>query len=46
MVGDMTKNFNHLRKACHTHHPVDDVRGDAETLLVMWDGMGMKIRLS
>jgi DNA polymerase III epsilon subunit-like protein len=46
LVGDMTKNFKHLRKTRHTHHPVDDARGNAEALLEMMDGMELKIRLS
>lgn len=46
LVGDMTKNFKHLRKTRHTHHPVDDAMGNAEAMLVMRDEMGLKIRLS
>lgn len=42
LVGDTSKNFKHLRK---THHPVDDARGNAEALLAMRHGMGLKIRL-
>jgi hypothetical protein len=45
LVGDMTKNFKHLRKTRHTHHPVDDAKGNAEALLAMRDEMGLKIRL-
>jgi len=33
LVQDTTKNFKHLRKTEHTHHPVDDARGNAEALL-------------
>jgi hypothetical protein len=29
---DMSKNFAHLRKTKHTHHPVDDAKGNAEAL--------------
>jgi hypothetical protein len=42
MVKDMSQNFKHLRKTRHTHHPVDDARGNAEALLAM-KGMGLKI---
>ncbi len=44
MVKDMYQNFKHLRKTRHTHHPVDDARGNAEALLTM-KGMGLKIGL-
>jgi DNA polymerase III alpha subunit (gram-positive type) len=39
---DMFVNFKHLRKTKHTHHPVDDARGNAEALLQMQE-MGLKI---
>lgn len=42
-VQDMRKNFKHLRKTKHTHHPVDDARGNAEALLHMKDEMGLQI---
>jgi hypothetical protein len=45
LVGAMTKNFKHLRKTRHTHHPVDDAKGNAEALLAMRDEMGLSIRL-
>ena len=45
LVGDMTKNFKHLRKTRHTHHPVDDAKGNAEALLAMRDELGLSIRL-
>ena len=45
LVSDMTKNFKHLRKTRHTHHPVDDAKGNAEAMLAMRDEMGLKIRL-
>lgn len=44
MVKDMSKNFKHLRKTAHTHHPVDDARENAEALLAM-KAMGLKIAL-
>jgi len=42
-VKDMRKNFKHLRKTKHTHHPVDDAKGNAEALLSMIE-MGFKIK--
>jgi len=45
MVQDTFKNFKHLRKTRHTHHPVDDAKGNAEALLTMKAKMGLKIRL-
>jgi len=44
LVGDTFKNFKHLRKTAHTHHPVDDARGNAEALLHMKREMGLKIK--
>ncbi|MGI9457500.1 MAG: 3'-5' exonuclease [Aeoliella sp.] len=41
---DTFENFKHLRKTKHTHHPVDDARGNAEALLQMKE-MGLKISL-
>jgi hypothetical protein len=32
-VGDVFKNFKHLRKTTHSHHPVDDAKGNAEAML-------------
>lgn len=43
LVGDMFQNFKHLRKTKHTHHPVDDAKGNAEALLHMKKEMGLKI---
>lgn len=45
LVKDDFKNFKHLRKTAHTHHPVDDARGNAEALLQMKDNLGLKIKL-
>jgi hypothetical protein len=45
MQRDMFVSFKHLRKTRHTHHPVDDARGNAEALLQMKD-MGLKISLA
>lgn len=44
MQQDTFQNFKHLRKTKHTHHPVDDAKGNAEALLQMKE-MGLKIRL-
>jgi hypothetical protein len=44
MVKDTFQNFKHLRKTAHTHHPVDDAKGNAEALLEM-KRMGLKISL-
>lgn len=43
LAKDVFVNFKHLRKTKHTHHPVDDARGNAEALLAMKDRMGLKI---
>ncbi|MEP7317824.1 MAG: exonuclease [Panacibacter sp.] len=42
---DLFVNFKHLRKTKHTHHPVDDAKGNAEALLTMKKEMGLHIRL-
>lgn len=44
LVKDTFANFKHLRKTHHTHHPVDDARGNAEALLQMKES-GLRIRL-
>lgn len=43
LVKDVSKSFKHLRRTTHTHHPVDDARGNAEALLQMKDSMGLRI---
>ena len=43
LVKDTFQNFKHLRQTEHTHHPVDDARGNAEALLQMKNEMGLKI---
>ena len=43
MMKDAFVNFKHLRGTKHTHHPVDDARGNAEALLTMKDSLGLKI---
>ena len=45
LVKDSFKNFKHLRKTKHTHHPVDDAKGNAEALLTMKDELNLKINL-
>lgn len=44
MQKDVFVNFKHLRRTKHTHHPVDDARGNAEALLAM-KAQGLKISL-
>lgn len=44
LARNTAKNFKHLRKTKHTHHPVDDVRGNAEALIEMKE-LGLKINL-
>jgi hypothetical protein len=44
LVRDTVQSFKHLRRTAHTHHPVDDARGNAEALLEM-KRMGLKIAL-
>jgi hypothetical protein len=36
MQHNLYAKFNHLRKTPHTHHPVDDAKGNAEALLHMF----------
>ena len=45
LVKDTFKNFKHLRKTKHTHHPVDDARGNAEALWTMKKELGLKVSL-
>lgn len=44
-VRNTFENFKHLRKTKHTHHPVDDARGNAEALLQIKED-GLKIRFN
>ena len=44
MVKDSHAQWKHLRKTTHTHHPVDDAKGNAEALLEI-QKMGLKITL-
>ena len=43
LVKDVFKNFKHLRKTAHTHHPVDDAKGNAEALLTMVKDKGLNL---
>ncbi len=43
LAKDMFANFKHLRRTKHTHHPVDDARGNAEALLQLKDLHELKI---
>jgi len=46
LMKDASVNFKHLRKTRHTHHPVDDARGNAEAMLTMKAEYGLKIGLT
>jgi DNA polymerase III epsilon subunit-like protein len=49
-IGDMFAGFHrdlryrwkHLRGTKHTHHPVDDAKGNAEALLALLEAMGLE----
>lgn len=43
MMKNTFVNFKHLRKTRHSHHPVDDAKGNAEALLAMKQ-MGLKAK--
>ncbi len=45
LTKDFSTSFKHLRKTAHTHHPVDDAKGNAEALLIMKNELGLKIGL-
>jgi hypothetical protein len=45
VMKDTFTNFKHLRRTKHTHHPVDDARGNAEAMLHIKDEMGVKMSL-
>lgn len=42
---DTFATWKHLRKTQHTHHPVDDAKGNAEVVLHMKNEMGLNISL-
>ncbi len=45
IVRDTFQTFKHLRRTPHTHHPLDDAKGNAEALLAMRDQFQLKIHL-
>jgi hypothetical protein len=45
LMKDAFVNFKHLRKTAHTHHPVEDAKGNAEALLYLKKELGLKIKL-
>jgi hypothetical protein len=45
VVKNTFANFKHLRKTRHTHHPLDDARGNAEALLQIKEKHGLMISL-
>ncbi len=44
VVKDLRASFKHLRKTRHTHHPVDDARGNAEAMLQIDETYKLNIR--
>ena len=44
MEKNIQSRFQHLKRTTHTHHPVDDAKGNAEALLTMRT-MGLKLPL-
>lgn len=46
LMKDTFVNFKHLRRSKHTHHPVEDARGNAEALLQLKEEYGLKISLT
>jgi len=45
LVRDTFKSFKHLRVTRHSHHPVDDAKGNAEAMLTMIKEFDLKINL-
>lgn len=45
VVRDVFQNFKHLRTTKHTHHPVEDAKGNAEAMLAMIEQFDLKIVL-
>ena len=41
---DLFKNFKYLRQTKHTHHPVDDAKGNGEAMLRMIKSFGLKFK--
>jgi len=46
IVKDEFQSFKHLRKTKHSHHPVEDEKGNAEALFTMKEKYGLKISLT
>jgi hypothetical protein len=46
VVKDAFASFKHLRTTTHTHHPVNDAKGNAEALLALKRDFGLKIDLT
>jgi hypothetical protein len=46
VLRDVFVNFRHLRTTAHTHHPVEDAKGNAEALLRLKHEYGLRIDLS
>lgn len=46
LVKDTYAKWKQLRRTSHTHHPVDDAKGNAEVLLHMRDNMELNIKLT
>lgn len=42
VVKDVRRNFKHLRRTRHTHHPVDDATGNAEAMLEIFSKLGIR----
>jgi len=45
LMKDGRARWKHLRNTKHTHHPVDDVKGNAEALIKIIDDYGLKLNL-
>ena len=45
LVRDTFKSFKHLRKTKHTHHPVDDAKGNTEAFLELIRLYHLKVQL-
>lgn len=45
VVRDAFQSFKHLRRTRHTHHPVDDARGNAEAMLAICEQHQLKVAL-
>lgn len=45
LIQNTSENFKHLRVTPHSHHPLDDVKGNAEALITMKEKYNLKIKL-